>query len=77
VTTPELSPEEPRATLVQRLERMVEATVVALVVLLAALLGLPELVESVREGSVELATVFYPVMLVAFGVLAWTRRAGE
>lgn len=74
MTAPEVRPDEP--VVIDRRERLVQRALVALVVLVAAAIGLPQLVESVREGTVELATVFYPVLLVAFAVLAWTRRTG-
>ena len=78
MTLPDVTPPEDRDEVPAepRYERAVEAGLVTLVVVLAACLGLPALVEGVREGTVELATVFYPVLLGAFAVLAWSRRTG-
>jgi uncharacterized membrane protein len=75
MTLPDLTPEEPGTG--TRREKAVEGVIIALIVLVAGSLGLPSLVEALREGSVELATVFYPVMLVAVVALAWNRRAGS
>jgi uncharacterized membrane protein YczE len=69
-----VSVQEPGPRLSARRERLVEAVVLALTVLLAGLLGVGSLVTAVREGTVELATVFYPVLLGAIATLAWTRR---
>jgi hypothetical protein len=78
MTIPELTPEEPETTrTARRLERLVEGSLVALVLVMAAVLGIPQLFEAVRDGDIDLAAVFYPVLLVAFGVLAWTRRDGQ
>ena len=69
------APDEQRETTPR--DRVVEGLLTALVVLVCGVIGLPQVVESLRDGTVELATVFYPVLLVAFGVLAWTRRTGS
>ena len=69
------APDEERTA--SRAERVVEGVLLALVVLVCGVVGLPQVVETLRDGSIELATVFYPVLLVAFGVLAWTRRTGS
>ena len=58
-------------------QRLLDALLLGLVVLVCGVVGVPEVVESLRDGSVDLATVFYPVLLVAFAGLAWTRRAGS
>ena len=60
-----------------RRERVVEGLLLGLVVLVCGVVGLPQVVGTLRDGSVELATVFYPVLLVAFAGLAWTRRTGS
>jgi hypothetical protein len=73
VTLPELTPEGPDT----RRERLVESALMGLIVLLAAVLGGPLLVDSLREGSIELGTVFYPVVLGAIATLAWSRRTGQ
>jgi hypothetical protein len=75
VTLPDLSPEEPGTG--DRRARLVEAALIALIVLLAGALGATELVQSLRDGSIELATVFYPVIVVATAALAWTRWTGQ
>ena len=78
MTLPDLTPEDPEATdAAGRRARMVEGALMALIVVLAAGVGAPELVQSVRDGSIDLGTVFYPVMLTAIAALAWTRRAGQ
>ena len=58
-------------------ERVLEGLLLGLVVLVCGVVGLPQVVETLRDGSVELATVFYPVLLVAFAGLAWSRRTGS
>lgn len=58
-----------------RVERVVEGVAIALIVVVAAVVGLPSLLEMVREGDADLAAVFYPVMLGAVVALAWTRRS--
>ena len=75
MTLPDLTPEDPETG--TRRDHVVERALLGLTVLLAAALALPSLFTALREGSVELATVFYPVMLGAIAVLAWTRRAGQ
>ena len=45
-----------------------------LVVLLVLVLGVPQVWADLREGGVSLDSVFYPVLLVAFGYLAIARR---
>jgi len=79
VTLPDLSPEDrPVATrATTRRERLVEGALLALVLVLAAGLSLPELADIVRERSVDLGAVFYPVVLIAFAGLAWSRRSGR
>ena len=69
------APEDQRQT--PRREKVVEALLLGLVVLVCGVVGLPEVVDTLQEGSIELATVFYPVLLVAFAALAWTRRTGS
>jgi hypothetical protein len=59
-----------------RRQRALDAALLGLVVLVCGVVGLPEVVASLREGSFELATVFYPVLLVAFAGVAWSRRTG-
>jgi len=73
VTLPDLSPEEPGTG--QR-DRLLQGGLIVLTVALAGLLGVTSLVEALREGTVDLATVFYPVLLGALAALAWTRRTG-
>ena len=75
MTVPDLTPEEPETG--TRREHVVEHALIVLIVVLAGALALPSLVTALREGSIELATVFYPVMLGAIAVLAWNRRAGQ
>ena len=75
MTLPDLTPEEPGTG--TRLTRVVESVVIALIVLVAGAVGVPSLVAALRDGSVELATVFYPLILVAVVALAWNRRAGS
>ena len=58
-------------------QRLLDMLLLGLVVLVCGVVGLPQVVDSLREGSVELATVFYPVLLVAFAGLAWSRRTGS
>ena len=58
-------------------ERVLEGLLLGLVVLVCGVVGLPQVVATLRDGSVELATVFYPVLLVAFAGLAWSRRTGS
>jgi len=57
--------------------RGTQSALLALVLLVGLVVGVPELVDSARSGSVDLATVFYPVILVSAGLLAWTRRTGS
>ena len=45
-----------------------------LVVLLVVVLGLPQVWDDVRSGELDLSTVFFPVLAVAFGYLAVARR---
>lgn len=60
-----------------RRERMLELVLLGLVVTGLGVLALPPVLESLREGSLELASVFYPVLLAAFAGLAWSRRTGR
>jgi hypothetical protein len=46
-----------------------------LVVLLVAVLGLPQVWADLRSGSLGLESVFYPVLGAAFGYLAVRRSA--
>ena len=46
-----------------------------LVVLLIAVLGLPQVWNDLRSGHLGLESVFYPVLGIAFGYLAVSRRA--
>ena len=71
MTLPDLSPDEPSSR-----DRLLQGALIALAVGLAGLLGVLSLVEALREGTVDLATVFYPVLLCALASLAWTRRTG-
>ena len=73
MTLPDLSPEEPGTG---DRDRLVQGALIGLAVVLAGLLGVTSLVEALREGTVDLATVFYPVLLAALATLAWTRRTG-
>jgi hypothetical protein len=57
--------------------RGTQSALLALVLLVGLVVGVPELVASARNGSVDLATVSYPVILVSAGLLAWTRRTGS
>ena len=57
-------------------ERVLELVLLGLVVVGVCVIGLPQTVESIREGSLGLAAVFYPLLLAAFAGLAWSRRTG-
>ena len=70
----DIEPEDRRTS---RGERLVEGLLLALVVGVCGVVGLPQVVATLQDGSIELATVFYPVLLVAFAALAWTRRTGS
>ena len=58
-------------------ERVLELVLLGVVVVAVAVLGAPAVADAVRSGDVELATLFYPVLLAAFVGLALSRRAGE
>jgi hypothetical protein len=77
VTVPQTPPRLDPAPPAQQAGGPVQRGLLALVVLVALVVGVPELVASARTGSVDLATVFYPVVLVSAGLLAWTRRTGS
>ena len=61
--TPE--PQEPQEQAPDR-ERLLERVLLAMV-------GLPPAVAGLRDGSIELAAVFYPLLLAACAGLAWSR----
>jgi hypothetical protein len=60
-----------------RRQPALDCVLLGLVVLVCGVVGVPEVVATLREGSVGLATVFYPVLLLAFAGLAWSRRTGS
>ena len=47
-----------------------------LVVVVVVVLGVPAIWNSLRTGHIGLETIFYPVLGVAFGYLAVSRRGG-
>ena len=57
-------------------ERVLELVLLGLVVVGVCVVGLPQTVQSLRDGSFDLAAVFYPLLLAAFAGLAWSRRTG-
>ena len=68
--TPE--PQEPQEQAPDR-ERLLERVLLAMVVVAVAVVGLPPAVAGLRDGSIELAAVFYPLLLAACAGLAWSR----
>jgi hypothetical protein len=59
----------------RRRERVVEGALLGLLLVVALVIGAPEVLDSLRDRSVDLGAVFYPVIVVAAAALAWTRRA--
>ena len=55
-------------------ERVVEGVLIALIVVLATYLGTSDLLRTLSGGSLTLADIFYPLIVLAIGGLAWTRR---
>jgi hypothetical protein len=82
VTLPDLTPEQPETVAPApagdaRRQQLVEGGLIAAILVLAGVLGGPELLQSLREGSVDLGAVYYPVLVVAVATLACTRRSGR
>ncbi len=77
MTTPDLTPDEQGTDEAGRRARLVEGALITLILLMAGVLGAPALLDSVRNGTIDLGAVFYPVMLGAAVALAWTRRTGQ
>ena len=65
-----------RPTPARTRSQVAEGVLIALTAVLAAVLAVPSLVAAARDGSLDLAAVFYPVLLVAIATLAWGRRSG-
>jgi hypothetical protein len=57
-------------------QQVLELALLGLVVAAVLVIGLPQVVDSLRAGSVDLATLFYPALAAAFAGLAWSRRTG-
>jgi hypothetical protein len=74
---PELPPPREEQGDPRERERVLELVLLGLVVGVVAVLGLPSVVTSLREGNLDLAAVFYPLLLAALTGLAWSRRAGS
>ena len=72
--TPDLPPTPPdQGQDPRERERLLELVLLGLVVVGVAVLGLPPAVAGLRDGSLDLAAVFYPLLLAACAGLAWSR----
>jgi hypothetical protein len=58
-------------------ERREDGALTGLVVLLVVVLGAPQVLSDLRTGQLGLGSVFFPVLLVAFGYLAVSQRAAR
>jgi hypothetical protein len=70
VTSPDLEDPETGG----RYERVLEGVLIAVIVVLATYLGTSDLLRTLHGGALTLAGVFYPLIVLAIGGLAWTRR---
>ena len=58
-------------------DRREDGALTGLVVLLVVVLGTPQVLSDLRSGQLGLESVFFPVLLVAFGYLAVSQRASR
>jgi hypothetical protein len=77
VTGPDLVPPEPDTDGSRNTARLLEGVLIAVIVVLASYLGTSDLLRTLRDGSVSLTTVVYPLVVLATGAVAWTRRTPQ